>query len=200
MKHCYRGRGRFRLRSILERCVPIGEENDETIYSASSDPVIGIDQLVYFCSSVVWRASIRDWYSSGKRYEAICLGNTYREQIRGYLLGELQFPERATVLVVVSRLKFPHLAFNFPEAARLESCYSHTLHISGITFQLRLGKQMPQSAYETCVLRSPAHPIFVSNAGDARVQRSVLRLMGKVDTPWGSYPLIEGFEGKELKK
>jgi len=49
-----------------------------------------------------------------------------------------------------------------------------------------------EGAVLSCVLRSPWHPIFVSFDGDARVQRQVLRQMGKVAPSWGEYPLTEG--------
>lgn len=179
---------------------PIDTADNDLVYSAPSDPNINTDQLVYFCISVFWRASVRDWIASGQKYEAISLGKTYQEQIRKYLLGEREFPQNAAVTVILSQLKFPHLAFNFPDTVRVESCYCHTLHIPGMTFQLMLGKQWPEGTHEGCILRSPFHPIFVCKDGDARVQRNVLRLMGKTDTSWGKYPLIEGFENLELKK
>jgi hypothetical protein len=200
MRHCYRGRGRFRLRDIVERCKPIHTEANELVYSALSEPSINIDQLVYFCTSVSWRASVRDWIASGQKYQAISLGKAYQEQIRKYLLGEREFPQNAAVTVILSQLKFPHLAFNFPDTVRVQSCHCHTLHIPGMTFQLMLGKHWPEGTHECCILRSPFNPIFVCKDGDARVQRNILRLMGKTDTSWGKYPLIEGFENLEFKK
>ena len=199
MRHCYRGRGRFRLRDIIERCPPIGDAANGRIYSASCNPDINTGQLVFFCTSVFWRASVRDWIASSQKYEAICLGNAYQEQIREYLHGDREFPQNAAVTVILSQLKFPHLAFNFPDTVRVESCHCHTLHIPGMTFQLMLGKQVPEGTREGCILRSPFHPIFVCKDGDARVQRNILRLMGKTDTSWGKYPLVEGFENLESK-
>jgi hypothetical protein len=66
-----------------------------------------------------------------------------------------------------------------------------------MTFQLMLGKQMPEGTHDACILRSSFRPIFVGTDGDARVQRNILRLMGKTDTSRGKYPLVEGFENKE---
>ena len=200
MKHCYRGRGRFRLRAILDASVAAAEEGNFKIYDASANVAIRIDRLVYFCTSVFWRASVGPWYSSGQRYQGISLGNQYQEQIRRYLLGEESFPLNAAVTVILSRLEYPHLGFNFPDTVRVDSCHCHTLHIPGMTFQLSLGGHVPQDASYSCILRAPFHPIFVSEHGDARAQRFALHLMGKTDTAWGKYPLVEGFEssGPEL--
>lgn len=138
--------------------------------------------------------------TSGGNYEAIRLGNEYQEQIRNYLLGDQAFPQNAAVTVILSQLQYPHLTFNFPGTVRVESCYRHILHVPGITFQLMLGKQMPEGTYDWCILRSLFHPIFVSSDGDTLAQRGNLRLRGKTDTSWGEYPLAEGFESAELKK
>jgi len=194
MRHCYRGRGRFRLRAILDASVPEAAEGNFKIYDASAHLSIAVDRLVYFCTSVFWRASVRSWYTSGQRYQGISLGNPYQEQIRRYLLGEEPFPSNAAVTVILSHLKFPHLGFNFPDTVRVDSCHCHTLHIPGMTLQLSLGRQVPRDASYMCILRAPFHPIFVCEHGDARAQRLALHLMGKTDTPWGKYPLVEGFE------
>jgi|SRR5271157_1464234 len=191
MRHCYRGGDRFRLRNLLEQSKPIHAGDRTTIYCASSVSGVSIEQIVYFCMSVFWRASVRDWESSGKKYRMISLGTKYQEQIRKYLLGDADFPENAAVMLVVS-LKRPAIAFNFPDTIRISSQHCHTLHIPGMTFQLSLGSQIEDGTTETCIFRSPFHPIFVCKDGDARVQRSVLRLMGKIAPSWAEYPIVNG--------
>jgi hypothetical protein len=121
MRHLYRGRRVFRLRTMLRKSVSLGSYNGGTVYSASSLPVGAIDQLVYFHASLVWRASVRDWWTVGKKYQAIDLG-PHREQLRRYLGGETGFPEHAVVTVILSQLEQPAIAFNFPESARLDRC------------------------------------------------------------------------------
>jgi hypothetical protein len=191
LRNLYRGHGVFRLRDLMEKSHPLHSEADEAIYSAAALPADAVDQLVYFSSSLFWRASVRDWCISTRKYEAIELG-PYQEQIRKYLLGQAAFPQNATLAVILSKLRQPAIAFNFPDTVRVAACHCHTLHIPGITFQLTLGREIEEGATLSCVLRSPWRPIFVSYDGDARVQRQVLRLMGKVAPPWGKYPLTEG--------
>lgn len=195
MRNCYRGRGVFRLRECLDKANPIASEAELLMYSALESPGIDIDKLVYFCTSVFWRASIRDWDIDGQRYESLSLGTKYSEEIRLYLLGASSFPRSATVMVLLSKLRTPVLLFNFPDSIRIDEGWCHRLHIPGITFLLTIGKHSAESRV-FCILRSPSHPIFVTKHGDARVQRSVLRLLGKVAPRGADYPLTEGFEGQ----
>jgi hypothetical protein len=193
MKNCYRGRGIFRLRSIVERLNPIEPNSEFVLYSAADVPGIDIDQITYFCSSVFWRASIQDWNIEGQKYQSISLGNQYGEEIRRYLLGLNPFPENAVVNIVLSKLNFPALFFNFPDSIRTDDGWCHRLHIPGISFILTIGKHSIESR-NLCFQHSPSHPITISTLGDAHVQRGILRLMGKVAPKWGEYPLIEGVE------
>jgi hypothetical protein len=193
MRHCYRGRGVFRLRAILVATDTLEANANFQLYSASSAPAVNVEQLAYFCTSVFWRAAVRDWYVENRKYEAISLGEKYQEQIRRYLLGEAGFPENAALCVVLSKLKSPALTFNFPDSIRVESGYCHRLHIPGIDFLLTIGKRLDDEQF-TCIVRSPVHPITICNEGDARAQRQVLKLMGKVAPPGFEYPLVEGFE------
>jgi hypothetical protein len=189
LKHCYRGYGRFRLRELLRQSTPLHSDEHFTIYCASSVPQLSIDRLVYFCMSVFWRASVCDWESSGEKYRAIRLGTKYQEQIRKYLLGAAELPQSASILVLASGLKTPTLVFTFPDTIRVESQHCHSLHIPGLTFQLSLGGQ-PEP--ESCIVRSPFHPIFECTHGDARVQRGIFKHMGMIAPPGAEYPIVDG--------
>ena len=194
MRHCYRGYDRFRLRKLLGGSKAIyTDANDElVVYDASAVAGMSIEKMVYFAVSVFWRASVCDWESSGQPYAAISLGARYQEQVRRFLLGQADFLQNAALMLVVSQLPRPHVTFSFPYTTRLETRHAHTLHIPGLTFQLSLGAQNDPGTTETCVVRSAWHPILVCQAGDARVQQSILRLMGKTAPAWGKYPLVNG--------
>jgi hypothetical protein len=191
LRNCYRGYGRFRLRELLRQSAPLHSDKDFTIYGATSVLGVSIDKLVYFCMSVFWRASVCDWESSGEKYHAISLGTKYQEQIREYLLGVAELPHSASVLVLVSALKTPALVFNFPDTIRVDSRHCHTLHIPGLTFQLSLGGQLEPGSIESCIMRSPFHPIFECIHGDARVQQGIFKHMGKIAPPWAEYPIVD---------
>ena len=194
LRHCYRGRGVFRLRELLNQAAPVHAGEEETIYSAYSVRGLEIDPLIYFCASVVWRASVVDWWASERKYEHVELGDRYQDTIRRYLLGETSFPETTAVAVVVSGLVTPVLTFNFPVHLRVEFCRYYRFHVPGLTFLMAVGRQVTDYFGEICIVRSEVHPVFVSKMGDERVQSEILRMMGKVAPSWGEYPLVEGTE------
>jgi len=192
MRHCYRGRGVFRLREILRQSTPIAEDPEVLVYSASAFPAIDIGQLVYFCTSVFWRASVRESSIFGERFDPINLGNKYREELRRYLLGEDTFPDTATVSIFVSQLNRPLLTFSFPQSIRFKSRHTHRMHIPGITFVLTLGKELYSTWLKNCVFRSPLRPIYVSKLFDQTVQKDLGLAMGKSLSALSRYPLIDG--------
>jgi hypothetical protein len=173
---------------MLETSSPINADTDEKIYSASTVPDIKIEMLLYFCTSIFWRAAV---WRANSDYEGIKLGK-YQEEIRRYLLGEVDFPSNGVVVVLASQLKRPALVFNFPISYRNGSVLAHTIQIPGLTFDLILNGQMPEALRLSCALRSPLHPIFVCPGGDRSIQRSIMKLMGKSALRGADYPLSEG--------
>lgn len=192
MRHCYRGRGVFRLRDILRESTPVVQDPEMLVYSASELPVIDVGQLVYFCSSVIWRASVRGWSLLGAKIEPINLGNKYQEELRRYLLGEDTFPDTATVSIFVSQLNKPLLTFSFPETFRFNSRHTHQMHIPGISFVFTMGKEQYLTWLKNCVFRSPLHPIYVSKLSDQAVQKDIGLALGKSLSALSKLPLIEG--------
>jgi hypothetical protein len=192
MRHCYRGHGVFRLREILRESAPVVQDPEMLVYSASELPPIDVGQLVYFCSSVFWRASVRGWSLFGEKFEPINLGNKYQEELRRFLLGEHDFPDTATVSIFVSQLNNPLLTFCFPESFRSNSRHTHQMHIPGITFLLTMGKALYSTWLNNCVFRSPHHPIYVSKLFDQAVQKDIGLALGKSLSALSKLPLTDG--------
>jgi hypothetical protein len=48
MRHCYRGRDRFRLRELLQRATPIHADENDVIFDASRVAGMDTDRAVYF--------------------------------------------------------------------------------------------------------------------------------------------------------
>ena len=158
MRHCYRGRDRFRLRELLQRAAPIHVDEENTIFNAASVAGMEIEKAVYFCVSVFWRAAVRSWESSGQRYGGIRFGPKYQEEILAYLLGDAALPENAAVMFIVSGLPRPHLSFNFPDMTRIDSSHAHTLHIPRLTFQLGMEGSRPPERVKAAIVRSEVSP------------------------------------------
>jgi hypothetical protein len=71
LHNCYRGRGVFRLRTEVCKRDNLNSESEVEAYSASEDEAT---RIAYFCLSVVWRASLCDWFCRGHTYSMIDLG------------------------------------------------------------------------------------------------------------------------------
>ena len=102
LKHCDRGRGRFRLREILESHTPRWNIKGFRVYDGDSIPEIDTKALVYFGLSVFWRAAVHTW-KTPKGTVAIELG-PYEEPLRRFLLDEIPFPPKMVITVRVSDL------------------------------------------------------------------------------------------------
>jgi hypothetical protein len=87
LHNCYRGSGIFRLRDKLRKGTNLSLGAEVETYSAA---VEAVTKLSYFCTSVVWRASLCDWVCRRETYKQIELG-PYQEKIRKYIRGRVAF-------------------------------------------------------------------------------------------------------------
>lgn len=97
LRNCYRGKGRFRLRTEVRSRKPLESELGIEAYSTSEEELA---HLVYFCLSVVWRASLCDWPHRGRNYESIDLG-PYQEEIRKFLNDEGEIPTGVALTIIL---------------------------------------------------------------------------------------------------
>ena len=102
LRHCDRGRGRFRLRETLESHTPRWNINGFRVHDGVAIPEIDTQALVYFGLSVFWRAAAHTW-KTPKGDVAIELG-PYEQQLRRFLLDEIPFPRKMVITVRVSDL------------------------------------------------------------------------------------------------
>jgi len=189
LNNCYRGRDRFRLRAELRnRALLSGSEVEA--YSASEAEVTF---LVFFCLSVIWRASLCDWVCRAEIYKQIDLG-PFQEQFRKFLNSECGVPGRVRVMVLLSASNRPRLEMSLPIAYRRDDGRTYRFHIPGITFVATVGG-MPYHALEdqTSILNL-RRPILLAEFGDRTAQDDQMRLMGKVPPRGFTTPLLEGTE------
>jgi hypothetical protein len=109
-------------------------------------------------------------------------------------MGETGVPPNVAIMVTISRLPIPVLAFNLPVSYRAEGCRCHGFHIPGISFVVAIGNATAESWSEICILRNPLRPIIVSTLSDEHTQEQMMKLMGKIAPPGARYPLINGVE------
>jgi hypothetical protein len=87
LAHSYRGPGKFRFREILHANQPMFEGPEGLIYSTSMIPDLNMEAIIYFASSVFWRAGAHRWRRD-RMIINIDLGK-YEEPLRLFLRGEL---------------------------------------------------------------------------------------------------------------
>jgi hypothetical protein len=154
-------------------------------------PDVNVDQLVYFGTSIFWRASLGGWRVNGKLVEMMRLGSLYEEQFRQYLNGEAKFPANAVLWVAVIRSEHPPPVISFPTGERVGSYHRHTFDVLGLSYMLYVGRGLPEEIRQLCAFRSPSRymfftdisPIIERNArgvfNDSRPSRKLVELTGK---------------------
>ena len=113
--------------------------------SAGDASALNCDDLTYFASSVVWRAS------KSPLYPTVSLGADYEQQFGEYLLDRAPFPAAALLLVELMRpepkLNLPSVARSIipPHSDRVDQCRRHCFTIGGLQFRLYVGRNMAPS-------------------------------------------------------
>lgn len=88
---------------------------------------------------------------------------------RSYLLGKVDFPQYAVILVSVSHSmeEMKNKSFTPPWLFKREGGhYQFKMIVPGITYQLFLGKVMPTALRSMCTARSPKGLIYMSPKTD----------------------------------
>lgn len=173
------------MRAELRKRIPLSGAEIEA-YAGSEEEVA---KLGHFCLGVVWRASLRDWFCRGEKYEQADLG-PYQEEIRKYLKGDVTVPKHVGVMVILSALERPVLAMSLPSSHRNGSYHSHRFHIPGMTFVALVGGREE----DTLSIFQPPHPLVITTEGDKRVQKEMMTLLGNLPPRGFEAPLVEGTE------
>jgi hypothetical protein len=74
LKHCFRAPGNFKLQDSLRGVSPI-EGLD--LFAAASISAIDVTKLIYFATSIFWRASAHTWASGRTQLKGIRLEEPY---------------------------------------------------------------------------------------------------------------------------
>lgn len=160
--NCLQEDDSFPLASILALRRPdISSSNDATkIYYTSNIAEIDTSALAYFAASIFWRGSVYGWNSDGS--VPVKLG-PYKEQFRQYLMGLKEFPTDCSLWTVVREGKeVSRLTFT-PVSERKDNFHVHKIPLPGIAFTLLVGKKLPASFREKCLVHGVGKPIIVTS-------------------------------------
>jgi hypothetical protein len=176
LRVCNRGRGKFRLRDAVGASVPTPEDADVTVISTIGNKNVDIPTLVYFASTVFWRASVFPWRMYGADM-AIDLGRRYEEEFRQYLLGEAEFPANASMWIILALSEHPHfLIVSTPKLFNKDEWYQYECGIPGLLFHLFLGKRVSTVIREMCSMRSPEQNVYVAKQTEQMLTHAMANL------------------------
>lgn len=169
---------KFLLHDILMSATPIWPNRNISVFAAKKIPSIKVRKLVYFASSVFWRASVHSWKFWGVPVN-IDLGKRYEEEFRQYLLGAADFPNNAVIWVSVCASRESHPSFNFPAGKRIDTYHHYHFAIPGIVFDLFVGGVIPLASRRMCTLRSQENFIYLSEKVDERIMSDIVKSFGR---------------------
>jgi hypothetical protein len=118
---------------------------------------IDTDKFAYFALSIVWRRTIHEWSPAIPRWE---LGQ-FAEDMRKYLVGEAQFPQNISVIVMVCSDEASRRMWTIPSQFVEAGCLNFAFDVRGVRFRVMMG-HLPAFAHEwNC--RAPHRPIFLAD-------------------------------------
>lgn len=144
------------------RSTPLAAIRNAKIISGKQALSSATVKLVYFATSVFWRAAVHSWKLKRNRLDQINLGK-YEEDFRLYLLGEAAFPENAALWCYVAPAEMPMGGLVAPYRKNKSTHYQFHFAITGVAFDLFVGKMIPEAIRQTCLHRSTEQIIFLSD-------------------------------------
>src|ERR1035441_2420778 len=120
LRHCFRGKGRFRLREMIRGVQPVGIPIPQAKFIPTLlIPGMEMDKLAYFAASVIWRAGVHRWVVDGLELKPIDIRKDQLEQLRRFLVGETVFPSDTYLWVSISNsTESPLTLTAFPQIGR----------------------------------------------------------------------------------
>jgi len=141
---------------------------------------VDVDQLVYFATSVLWRAATYDWsriYGFGEKLD---LG-PYEEELRNFLLGLNEFPQNGSMIVYVADEDTPYAGATSPTGGRTKYNYfQYSFLIPGARFSLLLGQSVPTDSRLMCAVRSAERVVFLTKQVREFFESAALNLRSKL--------------------
>lgn len=151
MEYCYRGPSHFKFKEVLEKHGPSEQLDHVSVFWVRDMLELDLDKVIYFASSVFWRAGVRTWRRNRKPIH-IDLGK-YLEPLRLFLLDEASFPRHMLLQMWVtcwnvgakeSRLS---AMCHPPYSGRSHGRRCHKFGMLGFSFRLIVGNNIPTEWY-----------------------------------------------------
>ena len=164
------------------------------MYDLCHLPGVG-NRLLYFGVSVFWRASVAPWKDRGRNLRLISLGR-YEEEFRRYLLGEVQFPAKAALILHISKEVVPEMTVAFPRTNRDFGFFRHKFYVPGLLFIMYVGNRMPDSAVEGSLNSQEKAVAWLCNFTDDSLHNAVVRNAQQGKMARGLQSSVSGLSGR----
>lgn len=179
MRECCRSSTSFRLRDKLKSDAAIVQTSTWACFAGSNLQRVRLESYRYFAMSVLWRASVGRWPGDyGRKSRRHCLGSTYEQAARQYLLGTAAFPSNMRLFIFVAIDADPIRLFSFPLSHNLGGSHVHWFQLFGLEFRMFVGKVMdPEVEALSTQLPSNEDTVFVLGA---QADNPSLRKVGEI--------------------
>ena len=171
---CCRGLDDFPLSDSLQSVEPLEDHGRFRRYDGRSIEGVDMPRLIYFASSVFWRASVHRWRIGWMKSVYSDLGGKYQEAFRRFLLDEGAFPENVAIHVVVGTDRaWRNIAY--PRRRRDHRHHEHAFEVPGMQFYIEVGGIRPQCSSGTCAHKTGA--ILLGDVKELPLSRGMLGLV-----------------------
>jgi len=152
LRNSYRGVKNFPIQSLLADAPPIAVRESFRLIDGRALPDVEMDKLVFFATSIFWKASAREWRFID-HWDRLEFG-PYEEKFRSFLNHEADFPDSVSLVISVSGNPNPHVGAIYPYmAARVSGTRQFRFSIPGMAFWLHQGN-LPEHLKEFCAHRT----------------------------------------------
>jgi len=156
--NCARSTAKSKIQNALETATPFHISGPVRVYSCHSIPEVDANRIIYFATSVFWRAAVAPWDGQ----PLLDLG-PYERQFADYLLSLSQFPRSGGLVVTVNDQATTKLSMIAPHGKTGPGFHQYSFFIPGLTFDLFVGGKLPSLLDRSCIVRGPGQPIFLSD-------------------------------------
>lgn len=171
---CCRGDSDFPLGDTLRRAEPLQDHGRFRRYDGRSIDGVDMASLIYFASSVFWRASVHRWRIDWMKWVYSELGERCQEAFRRFLLDEDGFPENVAIHVVVGTDRaWRNVAY--PRRRRDHRHHEHAFEVPGMQFYIEVGAIRPKWSSGTSAHETGA--ILLGDVKELPLSRGMLELV-----------------------
>jgi hypothetical protein len=139
------------------------------IYSGEA---VGFDmeKIAYFGLSLLWRAAVHTWTMVDGKTTSVALEDTYKEDLRRYLLGETGFPRNCFVVVTVATDWVSQNACFVPNRITEVPVAAFGLMTKGLYFRILFGEGVPKEMQQICCVNGKGKLLFTRDCEDGLIE------------------------------